>query len=104
MNNERMSEQIVTARMERIRKRGRPWKRWTDEVDEDLKRMRTRVGHTVARDRMEWRGIILGFRASGKKKRTKQKKKRLTSYLFLWGIYMYFDIGSESSHIPVTER
>jgi len=62
-----MSEQIVTARMERIRKKGRPRKRWTDEVDEDLKRMGTRDRHTVARDRMEYRGIIFDFRASEEK-------------------------------------
>jgi len=59
-----MSEQIVIVRMERIRKRGRPRKRWTDEMDEDLKRMGTKGRHSVARDRMEWRGIILDFRAS----------------------------------------
>jgi len=62
-----MSEQIVTARMERIRKKGRPRKRWTDEVDEDLKRMGTRDRHTVVRDRMEYRGIIFDFRASEEK-------------------------------------
>jgi hypothetical protein len=37
MNNERMPKQIVTARMEGIRKRRRPQKRWTDEVEKDLK-------------------------------------------------------------------
>jgi hypothetical protein len=37
MNNEGISKQIVTTRMEGIRKRGNPRKRWTDEVKEDLK-------------------------------------------------------------------
>jgi hypothetical protein len=67
MNNERMSEQIVTVRMERIRKIGRPRKRWTDENDEDLKRMGTRDRQTVARDRVELREIIFDYRASEEK-------------------------------------
>jgi hypothetical protein len=44
IKNEGMLEQIVTASMERIRTRGRPWKRWTDE---DLKKMGTRYRHIV---------------------------------------------------------
>jgi hypothetical protein len=104
MNNGRMSEQRVTARMERIRKRGRPRKRWTGEFDEDLKRMGTRDRHNVARDRMEWRGIILDFRASEEKQDKTEEKEAFTMLTFLLGIYMYSDISSENNHIPVTER
>jgi hypothetical protein len=32
-----MSKETVTARMERIRKTGRPHKRWTNKVEENLK-------------------------------------------------------------------
>lgn len=39
MNNEGMPETNVTARMEGISKTGRPWKRWTDGVEEGLKIM-----------------------------------------------------------------
>jgi hypothetical protein len=39
MNNERMPEKIMTAKMEGTRKRGRPHKRRIDEVEEDLKIM-----------------------------------------------------------------
>jgi hypothetical protein len=39
MNNERMPNQIMTARMEGVRKRGKQWKRWMDAVEEDLKIM-----------------------------------------------------------------
>jgi hypothetical protein len=45
--------------MEGIRKRERPRKRWTDEVEEDLKIMRRRNWNTVARDLKEWRMMIL---------------------------------------------
>jgi hypothetical protein len=75
MNNERMLEQIVTARMEIIRKRGKPRKRRTDEADENLKRMGTRDRHTVVRDRIEWREIILDFRASEEKRRNRRRRR-----------------------------
>jgi len=39
MNNERMPKQIVIVRMLGTRKRQRPQKRWTNEVEEDLKIM-----------------------------------------------------------------
>jgi hypothetical protein len=32
VNNERMPQKVVTTRMEGIMKRGRLWKRWSDEV------------------------------------------------------------------------
>jgi len=53
-----MPTQAVTARMVGIRKR-RPWKRWSDEIKEDLKVMGIRNCHTVARDQKEWRRILL---------------------------------------------
>jgi hypothetical protein len=37
MKNERMPKKIMTTKMEGTRKRGRPRKEWTDEVEEDLK-------------------------------------------------------------------
>ena len=49
MNRERLPKQIVTGRMGRKRKRARPWKRRTDEVEEDLKVM----GISVVTDRKE---------------------------------------------------
>jgi hypothetical protein len=58
MNNERMPAQAVTARMVGVRKR-RPWKRWTDEIKEDLKVIGIRNCHTVARDKNEGRRVLL---------------------------------------------
>jgi len=40
----------VIATVEGIRKRGRPWRRWTGETEEDLKIMGIRKLHTVATD------------------------------------------------------
>jgi hypothetical protein len=49
----------ITTKMEGTRKRGRPRKRWIDEVEEDLKIMGIRNWHAVAKDRQEWRKILL---------------------------------------------
>jgi hypothetical protein len=35
--------------------------------------MGTRDGHTVAKDRMEWRGIILDYRASEEKRQNRKR-------------------------------
>jgi hypothetical protein len=49
----------MTTKMEGTRKRGRPRKRWIDEVEEDLKIMGIRNWHSVAKDCQEWRKIVL---------------------------------------------
>jgi hypothetical protein len=59
MNNERMPKKIMTTKMEGTRKRGRPCKRWIDEVEEDLKIMGIRNWHAVAKDRQQWRKTVL---------------------------------------------
>jgi hypothetical protein len=41
----------MTSKMEGTRKRGRPRKRWINEVQEDLKIMGIRNWHAVAKDR-----------------------------------------------------
>jgi hypothetical protein len=48
----------MTTKMEGTRKRGRPRKRWTDEVEEDLKIMGIKNWHAVAKDRQEWRKTV----------------------------------------------
>jgi hypothetical protein len=45
--------------MEGTGKRGRPRKRWIDEVEGDLKFMGIRNLHAVAKDRQEWRKTVL---------------------------------------------
>jgi hypothetical protein len=50
---------IITSKMEGTRKRGRPRKRWRDEVEEDLKITGIRNWYAVPKDRQEWRKTVL---------------------------------------------
>jgi hypothetical protein len=50
VNNKIVQEIISTVRMEGIRRRERPRKRWTDEAEEDLMIKGTKNGRTVTRD------------------------------------------------------
>jgi hypothetical protein len=47
--------------MEETRKRGRPRKRWPEEVEDGQQRIRN--VHTVAKDRTEWMRILLEDKA-----------------------------------------
>ena len=58
-NNKGMLKFLVVARMYVIRKTGKPWKGWNDEIEFDLKIMGIRTWHRVARDWKEYREIIL---------------------------------------------
>jgi hypothetical protein len=59
MQNQRMPKQIAAATIEGTRKRGRPHKRWKDEVEEDLNIMGIKNGRAAARDRRKWKKIEL---------------------------------------------
>jgi hypothetical protein len=49
----------ATITMEGTRKRGRPRKRWRDDVAEGLKTLGVKDGPAVARDRRGWKKIVL---------------------------------------------
>jgi hypothetical protein len=59
MQNPRMPKRIAAATIEETRKRGRPRKRWKDEVEEDLNTMGIKNGSVAARDRWKWRKTVL---------------------------------------------
>jgi hypothetical protein len=54
-----MPKQIAGATIEGTRKRGRPRKRWKDEVEDNLNIMGIRNGSAAGRDRRKWRKIVL---------------------------------------------
>jgi hypothetical protein len=57
--NQRMPKQIAEATIEGTRKRGRPRRRWKEEVEEDLNIMEIKNRRASARDRRNWRKIVL---------------------------------------------
>jgi hypothetical protein len=57
-----MPKQIASATIEGTRKRGRPRKRWKNEVEEDLNIMGIKHGRPAARGRRKWRKIVLRAR------------------------------------------
>jgi hypothetical protein len=124
-----MSKQTATSTMEGKRKRGRPRKRWTDEVAEDLKTLGIKNCPAVARDRREWRKILLqakvhkgplcsGAGGGGRGRRTRRRRRRrrrlpstpgspkLTIYRLQFNIFvMYFRLiwytGSNFTEQPL---
>ena len=62
--------------MEVIRKRRRPRKRWTDEVEEDLKILGIRNWHAATGDWNEWRCILLEAKVHGEPWCLRRKRKR----------------------------
>jgi hypothetical protein len=59
MRNQRVPQQIATDIVEGRKKIGRPRKRRRDESEEGLNVMGIRNRHVMARDRREWRKIVL---------------------------------------------
>ena len=53
-----LQKNIFIGKLEGRRRRGRPRKRWIDDVEEDLRKMGVRCWRRKAEDRDEWRRII----------------------------------------------
>jgi len=62
--NQQMPKQIVTSTMEGTRKRGRPRKRWTDDVEVNLNIMGIKNSQGLIRDLRERRKILLKPRST----------------------------------------
>ena len=63
MDDERACKKIFEGKPEGRRRRGRPRKRWQDDVEEDLKRLGVRGWRRKARDRAEWKEVVFQARA-----------------------------------------
>jgi hypothetical protein len=58
MSNDRMPKMILNAKMEGDRKRGRPKKRWINDVEQDLRKLGIRNWRSRAGDRQRWRAVV----------------------------------------------
>jgi hypothetical protein len=53
-----MPKMILKAKMEGDRKRGRPKKRWINDVEQDLRKSGIRNWRSRAGDRQQWRAVV----------------------------------------------
>jgi hypothetical protein len=58
MEEDRMPKKIFTREMEGTRRRGRPRKRWKEEVERDLQVLGVRRWRELVTDRKKWRDIF----------------------------------------------
>jgi hypothetical protein len=58
MKEDRMPKKIITQEPEETRRRGRPRKKWREEVERDLEVLGVRRWRELVIDREKWRGIV----------------------------------------------
>ena len=58
MEEDRMPKKIFTQELEGTRRRGRPKKRWEEEVERDLQVLRVKTWRELVVDRKRWKDIV----------------------------------------------
>jgi hypothetical protein len=58
MEEDRMPKKIFTQELEGTRRKGRPRKEWTEEVERYLQMLGVRRWRDMVIDREKWRGIV----------------------------------------------
>ena len=58
MEEDRMPKKIFTQELEGTRRRGRPRKRWKEEVERDLQVLGVRRWRELVADRKKWKDIV----------------------------------------------
>jgi len=58
MEEDTMPKKIFTQELEATRRRGRPMKGWTEEVEKDLQLLGVRSWKKLVIDREKWRAIV----------------------------------------------
>jgi len=82
MKEDRMPKKIFTRELEGTRRRGRPRKRWKEEVERDIQVLGVRRWRELEADRKKWKDIVRqakahsGLYCQWKKKNKEEKKKK----------------------------
>ena len=63
MEEDRMPKKIFTQELEGTRRKGRPRKRWKEEVERDLQELGVRRWRALVADRKKWKDIVRQARA-----------------------------------------
>jgi hypothetical protein len=58
MKEDRTPKRIFTQELEGTRRRGRPRKRWIEEIEGDLQAMGVKKWRTMAKNRKKWKDIV----------------------------------------------
>ena len=58
MEEDRIPKKIFTQELEGTRRRGRPRKRWREEVERDLQVLEVRRWRELVADRKKWKDIV----------------------------------------------
>jgi len=58
MEEDRMPKKLFTPEVEGTRRRGRPRKRWKEEVERDLQVLGVRIWTELLADRKKWKDIV----------------------------------------------
>jgi len=64
MEQDRMPKKIFIQELEGKRRRGRPRKRWKEEVERDLQVLVVRRWRELVADRKKWKGIVRQVKAN----------------------------------------
>jgi len=58
MEEDRMSKKVFTQELGGTRRKGRPRKRWKEEVERDLQMLGVRRWRELVADRKKWKDIV----------------------------------------------
>jgi len=58
MEEDRMPKKICTQELKGTRRRGRPWKKWKEEVERDLQVLGVRRSRELVAGRKKWKDIV----------------------------------------------
>ena len=86
MEEDRMPKKIFTQELEGTRRRGRPRKRWKEEVERDLQVLGVRRWRKWVMDSKKWKDLFdrpkptVGFSASGRRRRRRSYVRKTENW------------------------